>query len=257
MSGQFYDEEMSRKQEQMALTPDMKAQRELVVGLLNLKPGERVLDVGSGNGILVRELREIVGVTGHACGVDGSGAMVLMASRACPEAVFLQGDATNLPVAAEMFDAVTASQVLCFVPDPDKALSQMHRVLKPGGRLVILDTDWSSLVWNCRDQDLMDRAMALFKTPYVDPHVPRTLSRRLQAAGFEITARHTHTILNWELDDQSYSRQCAGFLEAMMKGSDDFTQADWDAWAADQQAVAAAGEYMFSLNRYVFCATKP
>jgi arsenite methyltransferase len=257
MAKQFYDENMARQQEKLAATPDMAAQRRAMLELLDLKEGEHVLDVGSGNGIFAREMLEIVTESGHVCGVDSAEPMVAMATGLCPNGRFLQGDATDLPVADLSFDAATASQLLCFVADVDSALSEMFRVLKPGGRLVILDSDWGSLVWNCRDQALMDRTIAMLTGPYADAHVPRTLSRRLVAAGFRITDRRAFSILNWAPNADSYSQQTVGFIKPMMDASDEFTEHDWLAWDADQKATAEAGAYMFSLNRYLFAAVRP
>ncbi len=257
MTEQFYDEDMVRQQERVAATPDMVAQRRATLDLLNLKEGERVLDVGSGNGIFALEMIEVVGETGHVCGVDSAEPMVRMAAGLCPSGRFLHGDATHLPVEDSTFDVATTSQVLCFVADVDKALSEMFRALKPGGRLVILDTDWDSLVWNCGNHALMDRTFRLMTDMYADANVPRTLSRRLLAAGFQIVDRRAFSVLNWELDADSYSRQIAGFIKPLMEASGDFTEEDWEAWDADQKATAKAGEYMFSLNRYIFTAVKP
>ena len=256
MTKQFFDEDMSRQQERLAATPDMVAQRRVMLDLLDLKKGERVLDVGSGNGIFVREMLEMVGGSGNVCGVDSAEVMVNMARGICPDGLFLKGEATDLPVEDLDFDVATASQLLCFIPDVDKAISEIHRALRPGGRLVILDSDWGSLVWNSHNRDLMNRSIEMLTGPYANPHVPRTLSRCLMANGFEITGRHTLTVLNWEPHPDSYSQQIAGFIKSMMETSDAFTNEDWETWIADQQATAEAGEYMFSLNRYIFCALK-
>lgn len=257
MTEQFYDESMARVQEEVAATPDLIAQRRAMLDLLALKEGEHVLDVGSGNGIFVREMLDIVGEHGHVCGVDSSKPLLNMARGICPNGVFLEGDATDLPVEDSTYDVATASQVLCFVRDITKVISEMFRVLKPGGRLVILDSDWASLVWNCRNQELMDRVIKMLISPYADSHVPRTLSRHLIGTGFKITGRHSFTVLNWEPDPNSYSQQTVGFIKPMMEASSDFTKEDWEGWDADQKAIAKAGEYMFSLNRYIFTAVKP
>ena len=103
----------------------------------------------------------------------------------------------------------------------------------------------------------MDRVIAMMTGPYADAHVPRTLSRRLVATGFQITDRRAFSVLNWAPDADSYSRQLVGFIKPMMEAADEFTENDWDAWDADQTAIAEAGEYMFSLNRYIFAAVKP
>ena len=257
MTEQFYDESMARVQEEITATPDLIAQRRTMLDLLALKEGEHVLDVGSGNGIFVREMLAIIGENGHVCGVDSSEPLLNMARGICPKGVFLKGDATDLPVEDLTYDVVTASQVLCFINDAAKAISEMYRVLKPGGRLVVLDSDWASLVWNCRNQELMDRVIKMLTGPYADSHVPRTLSRHLIDIGFKITGRHSFTVLNWEPDLDSYSQQTVGFIKPMMEASSDFTKEDWEAWDADQKSTAKAGEYMFSLNRYIFIAVKP
>jgi arsenite methyltransferase len=132
----------------------------------------------------------------------------------------------------------------------------MYRILKPGGRLVVLDTDWCSLIWNCRNHKLMDRAIAMFADVYADSSVPRTLTRRLRAAGFRVTERRSFSVLNWEIDPDTYAQQTAGFVKPMMAASDDFTEDDWIEWEADQRATNESGEFMFSLNRYVFGASK-
>jgi ubiquinone/menaquinone biosynthesis C-methylase UbiE len=257
MEKQFYDEDMARQQEKLAATSDMVIQRRFMLNQLRLKEGERVLDIGSGNGILAREMLEVVGESGHVCGVDSAEPMVSMATALCPNGQFLQGDTTALPVEDSSFDVVTASQLLCFVSAADMALSEMFRALKPGGRLVILDSDWGSLVWNCIDRSLMDRVFRLMIGAYADAHVPRTLSRRLTAAGFQITSRRSFSVINWEPGEDTYVKQLMGFIGPMMEASNDFTKDDWEAWSEDQKATAEAGEFMFSVNRYIFSAMKP
>ncbi len=73
---QFYDDDMARQQVKVAATPDMVAQRRATLDLLDLKEGEHVLDVGSGNGIFAREMLETVTNAGHVCGVDSAEPMV-------------------------------------------------------------------------------------------------------------------------------------------------------------------------------------
>jgi ubiquinone/menaquinone biosynthesis C-methylase UbiE len=251
-----YDEGLARQQEELAATADMVAQRKAMLSLLNLKTGDHVIDVGSGNGIFVRDVLEIVGFNGHACGIDISEIMVRLAQNICPDAVFIKGDATNLPVDDESYDVLTTSQLLCFVRDIPGALREFYRVLKPGGRMLILDTDWESLVWNCKNQALMSRAIELFTSPLVNLHTPRSLSRQISEAGFQSLDRHSFSVINWKRDPDSYSEQCAGFIRQMMESSPEFTQEDWESWDSDLQETDAAGEYLFSLNRFLFAAHK-
>lgn len=257
MSKPFYDEEMSRRQERVAATGDMRAQRRYVLDLMQLQPGESILDVGTGNGIFSREMLEIVGETGQVTGIDGSETMVTMASEICPGGTFLQGDAVDLPVESGVFDVVTASQVLCFVPDVARAVSEMFRILKPGGRLIVLDSDWGSLVWNCSNPDLGVRVRDVMTSAYADAHVPRSLSRHLTEAGFAIAGRHAYPILNWAPGEDAYSQQLLDHLAPMAEGVDGFDATDVEAWMIDQRSMVEDGTYMFCMNRFVFCARKP
>jgi arsenite methyltransferase len=251
-----YDEGLAQQQEKLAATADMVAQRKAMLSLLNLKTGDHVIDVGSGNGIFVRDVLEIVGSSGHACGTDISEIMVGLAQNICPGAIFIKGDATELPVDDESYDVLTTSQLLCFVGDVPAALRDFHRVLKPGGRMLILDTDWGSLIWNCRNQKLMSRAIELFTSPLLNLHTPRSLSKQITGAGFQSLDRHSFSVINWNRDSDSYSEQCAGFIRQMMDSSPDFTQEDWESWDNDLRETDAAGEYLFSLNRFLFAARK-
>ena len=257
MSELFDNEKFVQQQEELAATSDMTVQRQAMLSLLDLKAGERVIDVGCGNGALVRDMLGTVGSNGHACGVDNSEMMIDLGKKICPEATFLKGEATNLPVDRSDFDAVATSQLLCFVDDVPAALREFYRILKPGGRLLVLDTDWGSLVWNSGNHSFMRKVMRMYITPYANPYIPRSLSKQIVEAGFVSLKRQSFALLNWERNPDSYSQQTAEFVRQLMEKSTDFTGDDWEIWDQDLKETEAAGEYLFSLNRYLFLAKKP
>jgi ubiquinone/menaquinone biosynthesis C-methylase UbiE len=111
-----------------------------------VKPGDNLLEVGCGTGVLARQATTIVLPDGSVTGLDLSESMLSVARRKCPGAVFQQGNVMDLPFENESFDVVIASFVLMFVPDQPRAIREMWRVLKPGGRLVI--AVWESLEQN-------------------------------------------------------------------------------------------------------------
>lgn len=100
------------------------------------RPGERILDVACGTGTSTVAI-QAKGAT--AVGVDFSGGMIQEARRRHPGIEFVPGDAQALPFADGEFDAVTISFGLRNVHEPHRALAEMYRVLRPGGRLVITE----------------------------------------------------------------------------------------------------------------------
>jgi SAM-dependent methyltransferase len=118
--------------------------------------GDSVLEVGCGTGVLAREVIKKVGSTGSVTGLDLSESMLEVARNICPDAHFQQGNATDLPFDDESFDVAIASFVLMFVPDPVQAVSELWRVLKPGGRMII--TVWEGLEQNPVYSGLVDIA---------------------------------------------------------------------------------------------------
>jgi ubiquinone/menaquinone biosynthesis C-methylase UbiE len=136
-----FDQELSRKIEALYLTPEVVAQRRQVLQALELAPGEHVLDIGSGPGLLAHDMAVAVGRNGRVCGIDCSQAMVEMSSKRCapqPWAEFRTGDAAKLPYVDDGFDAAVSTQVYEYLPDIPAALTELHRVLRPGGRAVII-----------------------------------------------------------------------------------------------------------------------
>jgi arsenite methyltransferase len=254
-----FDAEASRRVEATYTTPDVVEQRQAVLGALGLGPGERVIDIGTGPGLLAAEIAAAVGPDGLVCGIDSSDSMLALArARTTPPdsapIELRQAGADRLPYAQASFDVAVATQVLEYVKDVPDALAEMTRVLRPGGRVLVMDTDWDSIVWRSSDDRRMARVLAAWEQHLVDPHLPRKLRGWLERAGFQVAPPKVVPLCNIGYDPATYSAGLLDFVAGFVVGRDGLTAEEVQAWAADLRSLGT--DAFFSLNRYLFCATK-
>jgi demethylmenaquinone methyltransferase / 2-methoxy-6-polyprenyl-1,4-benzoquinol methylase len=113
--------------------------RERAADLAAVGPGDRVLDVATGTGDLAIALRRRVGDGGEVVGLDFSESMLELAGEKAPEVRFEQGDALELPYADDEFAAATVGFGARNFSDLSRGLAEMRRVVRPGGRVVVLE----------------------------------------------------------------------------------------------------------------------
>lgn len=172
-----------------------------------LQPGMDVLDVACGTGAVTRAAVEILGGKGRVCGVDPSEGM-LAEARKVGGAEFHIGQAEALPFADASFDFLSMGYALRHVADLNRAFAEYHRVLRPGGRLLILEISrpqtrlgllfsrlyfrdilpgLSWLVTGSRDA----RLMMSYYWETIDACVPpETIREAIHGAGFQNANRH-------------------------------------------------------------------
>jgi ubiquinone/menaquinone biosynthesis C-methylase UbiE len=162
----------------------------LMLGMAGLRPGERVLDVACGTGLVSFRVAETVGREGTVVGTDISGEMVETAQRGAAlrdlaNARFERADAEALPCPDASFDAAVCALGLMYVPDPVRALCEMRRLLRPGGRA-------AAAVWGARRKcgwaeifPITDARVASDVCPmFFHLGTRDTLARAFEAAGF-------------------------------------------------------------------------
>lgn len=255
-----FDEVASRRVLASYRTPDIVEQRRRVLEALAPEPGERILDIGSGPGLLAGELARAVGPNGSVAGIDLSENMLALARELPTQQpgapiAFSSADATELPFPAGSFDAVLSTQVYEYVPDMKSALAEARRVLRPGGRLLILDTDWDSLVWHTTNERLKARILAAWDEHLTDPYLPRKLPRLLRAAGFTLERCEAIPVLNSGYDENTFSAHLIEMVASFVPEHQGVTESDARAWADGLRALGE--DYFFSLNRYLFMAVRP
>lgn len=147
MSGMLpFDEAGARRVEAVYTTPDVVAQRREVLQILALRPGEHVVDIGAGPCLLAVEMAAALGPDGRVHAVEPSGSMRALAARRTPPPAsapveIVAGSADALPLPDGSVDVAVSTQVFEYLTDVPGALAEAHRVLHPGGRLLLLDTD--------------------------------------------------------------------------------------------------------------------
>ena len=188
----------------------LRPARERLMEMAALKAGETVLDIACGTGLVSFEAADIIGPAGSVLGTDISERMVENATAIAAEnrisnAAFQWMDAEDLQVQSSSFDVALCSLGLMYMPDPRKALFEMHRALRPGGRAVCS-------VWGPREScgwadlfEIVDRNVASEVCPmFFQLGRPDMLELTFRAAGFEnITISRIDTLLVYRDDREA------------------------------------------------------
>ena len=182
----------------------------LMLDMVALQPDERVLDVACGTGLVSLRVAATVGWSGAVVGTDISGEMVEAARRSAAgrgldNARFERSDAEALPFADASFDAAVCGLGLMYVSDPVKALSEMRRVLRPGGRA-------AAAVWGARRNcgwaeifPITDARVASEVCPmFFQLGTQDMLARSFAAAGFaDVHSQRLRTSLRYATADDA------------------------------------------------------
>ncbi|RIK98795.1 MAG: methyltransferase type 11 [Proteobacteria bacterium] len=254
-----FDEETSRRIEAMYRSPDAIRRRSLVLSLLEPRSGERVLDVGCGPGFLASELAAAVGPHGRVDAIDSSPVMLGLAKARCealPWVAVREGDAARPGFDDAAFDAIASVQVHEYVRDVEGSLREAARVLRPGGRLLLVATDWDSIVWAADDAARMARVLSAFDEHLAHPDLPRRLEPLLRDAGFEPRRCEVLVQMNRVYDPNTFSAGLLELIRRFVPGRRGVDRDEADAWADDLRGRGARGAYFFSLNQYAFLAVK-
>ena len=139
-----------------------------ILDAAGVEPGDAVLDVACGTGILARAAAHLVGQSGSVVGLDVNEGMLAVARQKAPAINWKVGPAESLPFAADRFDRVLSQFGLMFFENPTKAIAEMGRVLRPGGALAVA-------VWDTLEATPGYAAMAQILDELFGPQAARSL----------------------------------------------------------------------------------
>jgi SAM-dependent methyltransferase len=233
---------------------------------LGLSTGERLLDVGCGLGDAALALAADLGATGEVVGIDASSAMLAVArerASAVPCRVrFSVGDAMALDEPEGSFDAVRSERTLQWIVGPETAVGEMARVLRPGGRVALLDTDWSTLEIDNGDDEVAAGVCEAMRTERNRPfRVGGRLSGLVRAAGFvdvgETSARHVWT--HWNPDESPAPHGCFSMrsLAEDLIEAEQLDRADVDRFVTNIHDAARRGHFSMALTMFAVVAHLP
>jgi SAM-dependent methyltransferase len=228
---------------------------------LRLGPGDLILDAGSGIGDTTRMIAEVVQPGGIAVGIDLSVELVARArarSHSMAEVAFVAGTVTGLPFRTATFDAAYSERVFMHLFEPDEAMAELFRVLRPGGRLVIIDVDHVCAAVDADDLGLSDLLVAAAVGDFANPASGRRLRSQMLRAGFSdvIVEPIPHLITDGALARAGAPRPLASRLDDLVAARA-ITRERANAYLADQDRREAEGRYFAVHMFYRAAAVKP
>jgi len=254
-----YDKKAAARIDRSYQTPEIVNQRLRTLAGLALLRGESVLDAGCGTGLLLEQQALAVGEEGRAEGLDFSDDMLARARDRCAglkQVGLQQGSVEKLPFEDAGFDALSSTQCLLYVTDLDSALWEFHRVLKPGGRIAILETDWTGAIMNSHDQTLTQRIFDAWDLGQANPQLPKRLQPLLSDLGFGAIRVEAIPVLNASYCDNSFSAQMMQNYPANALKHGKISDSEVEEWLAGIDSLIQQDAYFFCVNRFLFTAVK-
>lgn len=235
--------------------PGVRRLRAWAEEALAVRLGERLLDVGSGTGSQTRTLAAALGPEGVAIGVEPNPSLRAVAEERSPgsRVRFVHGEAAALPVPDASMDLVWCEWVLQHLADPDLAVAEMARVLRPGGRVALLDTDWGTTVLHPGDPAVV-HALTGAALQGANPYSGRRLVGQLSAAGFVVDDRGSQALLQ---DHRTVAWPLIRMLGESAVRTGALTEQQRDTLYADLAEAGERGALHMSVTMFGVVAHRP
>jgi SAM-dependent methyltransferase len=248
--------------EARGVTPAQVRLRRRFLRFVPVRRGQRVLEVGCGTGVVMRDLAPMVGRGGEIVGVDPSRSVLAAARRLCRPAgqrariTLRHGAGTDLDFANDRFDVSLAITVILHVADPASVVREMARVTRPGGRVGLQDQDFGMLGVTHPDRELTDHILdGVIRHLYDEPYSGRRLPGLLREARLGRVRLLTDFFQDTTLEPWTKT-----FLERRAAYAVEFGLVDAataQKWLDGFTALVAAGSFVLTMTYYGAVAVKP
>ncbi|WP_427891524.1 methyltransferase domain-containing protein [Kribbella sp. GL6] len=239
--------------DQIAGRPAVRTLKAWALEQLAPVAGETAVDVGSGTG---EDVLAFAAYGARSIGVEPSPGLRTEAVRraAGAEVEFVEGRAEGLPFGDGSVDVLRCERVLQHVGAPEDAVGEMARVLRPGGRVVLIDTDWGTAIIHPADPGVLERMVGYFRDETANPYSGRRLRGLLTDAGFEITGE---TAATWIEPQEGATTGFVGMMHTTAARAGVITEDEAAAFTKTLSDAAERGAFHMSLTMYAVSARKP
>lgn len=224
---------------------------------LRLEGGEKVLELGCGAGDDAFHIAATVGPGGHVTGVDISEFLIAEAIKRSSarnlSVTFEVGDAQSLRFSDEFFDAVRMERILMHVPDPVKALGEMARVLKAGGRMAVQDFDWETQFCDSPYKETTRKIALSFCDGMKNGWIGRRLPRLFREAGMtDVKVSFRTCTITYD-----FLQLLVGGHVAQAVSSGIISENEANLWWSHLARANAAGSFLYGFTAFVVSGVKP
>lgn len=223
---------------------------------MGLSAGYSILDLGCGTGEVARQFAEKVGPTGKVVAIDRSEAMIAEAKlRTTSDATiidFQTGDALALDLSDNAFHGAWSERLFQHLEAPERALSEMIRVTKPGGKIVVIDTDWETFVIDHPDRKLTKQISSTLCSAFRKASIGRSLISLFSKNGLENVIPFGAPVSGTELASFSEALGLSELLGAVVQNGL-ATADEVDAWFDYLREADKRKEFFFSVTMFGAC----
>jgi len=246
--------------------PYFRAYKKRSIQLLDLREGSRILEIGCGLGQDAVAIAQLAGKLGNIVAIDSSRKMI---ETACKSPMKIESinyylgsinyclaDACKLPFSDNVFDGARADRVLQHIPDPRKAFSEMVRVVRDKGKLVVYEPDWGTFIISPSQKEICRTMTQLFGDTFPSGWIGRQLPGFFREEGLEkiqIEAKTFFTddlhlaIQVFDLVNNAHRAKSLGYV----------SESQADGWLQDLSEANSQGRFFASYTGFLVSGEKP